>query len=358
MELRERIPHLNAWLEGKEHPTLKQLEHFANAARVAVGYLFLSSPPDEQLPIADMRTVGGHGVRRPTPDLLDTIRICQRRQDWYRDYAAQTGEEEKPFVQSATLNSEPDAVAHDMRQVIGFGLAERVGARSREEALRLFIERAEAAGVLVMLSGIVGLNTKRPLDANEFRGFALADTMAPVVFVNSTDAEAAQMFTLAHELAHIWLGKSAVTDASMPRVSNDKTEQWCNRVAAEFLVPSESLAEMDLGEPLASLREYASRFKVSKLVILRRLFDMGMIERSDFDVAYVVASQSYKSNKPEEGGGGNFYNTFPRRASRRLIRALCSDTLAGTTPFRDALHLLGINKADTLRGLAKQVGVT
>lgn len=355
--LREKYPQLTNWLEGTEQPTLRQLEQFANAARVSVGYLFLPSPPDERVPIPDLRTVGGQRVRRPSPDLLDLIHLCQRRQDWYREYATQVGEEAKTFVGSVTLDTPPEEVAARMQRTLGFGVDDRHTAKTLAEALRTFIEKTEDAGVLVMVSGMVGTNTRRKLNPDEFRGFTLADPLAPLVFVNSVDAESAQMFTLAHELAHVWLGDSALSDAELPKIATNKTEQWCNAVAAEFLVPLAMLRGMDVDDSIDNLKEYSKRFKVSRLVILRRFLDAGLIDLDQFRIAYAVVSQPNKPAKPDAKGGGDFYNTFPRSASKRLIRALYTDTMEGKTLYTDALRLLGLSRADTFRELAKKVGV-
>jgi Zn-dependent peptidase ImmA (M78 family) len=353
--LRETIPHLSDWIEGRRRPTLRQLEEFANKARVSLGYLFLPAPPDERVPIPDLRTVAGQGIRRPSPDLLDVIHLCQRRQDWYREYAEKVGEEPREFYGSARLDTPTDKVAAQMRQTLEFGVDDRQTAKSLDDALRMFIDKAEGAGILVMVSGIVGTNTRRKLDPDEFRGFTLADPLAPLVFVNGADAKAAQVFTLAHELSHLWLGSSALSDASLPKVASDKTEQWCNQVAAEFLVPLAALRDVDLSNPLAHLKDFSQRFKVSKLVILRRLLDARVIDRDQFDTAFVVINQAAKRPDPEARSGGDFYNTFPRSASRRFIRALYADTREGNTPYRDALQLLGISKAETLQELGKKV---
>jgi Zn-dependent peptidase ImmA (M78 family) len=352
--LRESFPNLAEWIEGTERPTLRQLEDFANKARVSVGYLFLPTPPVESLPVQDLRTVRSQGVRRPSPDLIDVIYLCQRRQDWYREYAEQH-EDPKAFVGSATLQTPAEQVAAEMRTTLEFGVEDRQAVGVLSEAMRVFIERAESAGVLVMVGGMVGHHTRRTLVPDEFRGFALVDSLAPLVFVNSADAESAQMFTLAHELAHLWLGSSALSDASLPATPSDRTEQWCNRVAAEFLVPLAALRAVKVRDPLADLRAFTNRFKVSRPVILRRLLDAGMISREQFEAAYAVISQPVMTRRPETGGG-SFFNTFPRSASRRFIRALCAEAIEGKTSYRDALQLLGIKKTDTLRELARRVG--
>lgn len=212
-DLLHRFPKLDAWEAGEALPTLKQLDAFARAVHVPVGYLFLPVPPDEPLPIPDFRTVEGRAVRRASPNLLDTLYACQERQGWYREFALTTRQPAAAFVGSAGLDERPEAVAAEIARTLGFDLDARAACRTWEEALRLFVAQADRAGVLVMVSGVVLSNNRRPLDVEEFRGFALADPLAPLVFVNGADSKSGQMFTLAHELAHLWLGSSAVSDA-------------------------------------------------------------------------------------------------------------------------------------------------
>ena len=353
-QLYRRFPQLGAWERGDARPTLKQLEALAKAACVPIGYLFLPEPPAEQLPIPDLRTVGGRGVRRPSPDLLDVVHLCQRRQGWYQDHADRQGEEPKTFVGSVTIQDPPDRAAGLMRQQLGFSVSERQEFSTWEEALRRFIEQVEDAGILVMVSGVVGSNNKRVLDPEEFRGFALADALAPLVFVNGADAKAAQMFTLAHELAHIWLGESAISDAAT--TSNQNVEVWCNRVAAEMLVP---LAELrrELGEddPLEAVSRLTRAFKVSSLVVLRRLLDAKAITREEFDTEYAAETRRFSSRPPSRGG--DFYLAQGVRLSRRFARAIITSALEGQTLFRDAFQMLGVSKEATFQQLGRKLKV-
>ena len=234
-ELAHKFPKLPQWESGDHRPTLKQLEQFARATRTPVGYFFLSAPPDEEVPIPDLRTVGDRGVRRPSPDLLDTIYQCQQRQDWYRDYARGIGLDPVPHVGSLSMATPVGEAASALTAAMSFSVERR--GPNWSEAFGYLRDRAEDSGVLVMVSGVVGSNTHRKLDPAEFRGFALADPLAPLVFVNGADTKAAQIFTLAHELAHIWLGESALSDADLGVQATHDVERWCNGVAAEVLVP-------------------------------------------------------------------------------------------------------------------------
>lgn len=352
-----RFPKLAEWESGDVRPTLKQLEAFAKATYTPVGFLFLDQPPVEQVPIPDFRTVANRRVARPSPDLLDTLYLCQQRQDWYRDFARMMGERRLDLVGSARTTDDVVTTAGRIRHALGFDLEERSRFSTWTEALRRFIEQADALGVLVMVSGVVGSNNRRVLEPQEFRGFALADELAPLVFINGTDSKAAQMFTLAHELAHLWLGQSAVSDADARLVPDHAVERWCNQVAAELLVPLEVLIAMhdrraDLRTETARL---ARRFKVSSLVILRRIYDAGALGREAYWQAYDDELERLRSLP--EGTGGNFYLTLGARAGKTFARALVVSVLERRTQFTEAFRLLGFKKMATFNELGYSLGV-
>ena len=357
-DLAVAFPKLERWERDEERPTLKQVERFAKAVHVPVGYLFLPEPPVESVPIPDFRTVGNRYLNHPSPDLLDTIYICQQRQEWYRDFARSVGEEPCSFVGSARVEDDVETTAAHMRHALGFDLDERRRMPTWTDALRRFIGQADALGILVMCSGVVLNNNRRHLDPDEFRGFAMADELAPLVFINGADTKAAQMFTLAHELAHIWLGQSAVSDAQAAWVPEHAVERWSNRVAAELLVPLEVLrAEYDAGAELrAEVDRLARCFKVSTLVVLRRIHDAGGLTREQLSEAYDAELKRLRALP--KGSGGDFYLTQAARVSKRFARALVVSTLEGQTLHRDALRMLGFSRLQTFDELGRSLGVS
>lgn len=354
-----RFPALHDWETGSKQPTLKQLEDFSKATHTPVGYLFLPQPPDEPLPVPDFRTIGGVEIGHGSPDLLDTLYQCQQRQDWYRDYARLHREPRVPFVATLTVQTDTVEAASKMRDVLEFAASER--GSSWTEALRRLADEADRHRVLVMVNGVVGSNTHRKLNPQEFRGFALVDDLAPVIFVNGADTKAAQIFTLAHELAHIWLGQSALSDADMTHASSNAVERWCNRVAAEFLLPIADLEGYVLNRDALTdeLEKLARQFKVSTLVALRRLYDAKYLSDAEYREAFVAERERVLALMEESGGGsgGNFYNTQPVRVGKRFARALIESTLEGQTLHRDAFQMLGFKKVSTFHELAARLGV-
>lgn len=359
-KLSQKFSKWAAWLTGEARPTLRQLEDFARLTHTAIGYFFLSEPPALDLPVPDFRTLGDETLAQPSTELLDVLYLCQQRQDWYREYARLHGLPALAFIGSARADESPVRVATRMREVLKLSTEERRALASWSDALRQLIAKAEDAGALVMASSIVGSNSHRKLDVAEFRGFALADNLAPVVFLNGADSKAAQMFTLAHELAHLWAGASGVSDVQAGRVPEQSIERWCNQVAAELLVPMDVFrAQYRPGEPVPeAIQRLAREFKVSSLVALRRLFDAGYIDQNALWRHYRDEQQRLSQLERRESGGGDFYRTLGARTSKRFARAIVSSALEGRASFTEAFRMLGIRKTATFHEAARELGIT
>jgi Zn-dependent peptidase ImmA (M78 family) len=363
--LAEKFSGFTDWLAGEKAPTFKQLEEFAKATRTPFGFFFLPEPPVETIPIPDFRTVGSERVQHPSPDLLDTIYLCQQRQDWYRQNALVLGEPALDFIGSATVQSDVVATAARIRTAVGFDLDARAEAATFVDALRMMIDAADNTGILVMVSGIVGHNSHRPLDTAEFRGFALSDNYAPLIFINGTDTKSGQMFTLAHELAHLWIGESGVSDvtpaSSLPQRAS--VERWCNAVAAEMLVPLDGIrqAYSRRADLRPEMQRLARQYKVSTLVILRRMLDAGGLSREAFEVAFDAELKHLRAEmarRKERSKGGDPYATGRVRVSPRFGRALIAATWEGRATFSEASRLLGFRSVKTIERFGEELGMT
>ena len=358
-DLAGRLPRLPAWERGEKQPTARQLEAFANATHVPLGYLFLPTPPEEHVPIADFRTVDA-AVLRPSPDLLDTIYSMQQRQAWLRDERLECEAHPLEFVGSAQLTDDPDAVGREMRRTldIGGGWAADIGTWvAAVGELRRTINRA---GIMAVINGVVGNNTTRKLNVEEFRGFSLCDPHAPLIFVNGADAKSAQMFTLAHELAHIWLGAPGEGISGFETLFPGGTavENFCDRAAAEFLLPAEDLkAQWDgLKRQPEPFKTLAHRFKVSPIVAGRRALDLRLIERQAFFAFYNTYIREERRRSTSAGGGGDFYSNQNARVGEVFATEVIRAAKDGRLSFRAAYDLTGLRDG-TFQAYAARLGI-
>lgn len=356
----DRFPHLVEWLTTDRQPTLKQLDDFAAFTRTPIGFFFLDTPPRDVLPIPDFRTLGDRDVGQPSVDLLEVIYDCQLRQQWYIDYAREAGISKVGLVGALTEGSDVVAAADAIRAFIDLPTHGRRG--SWAEAFRTMTKKSEDAGFLVMTSGIVGNNTHRRLDPDEFRGFSLVDDVVPLIFVNGADTKAASIFTLAHKLAHLSIGQGGVDGLKLDQLTSPDTERWCNEVAAELLVPRATLrASFDAQSPVPDeLDRLARLFRVSTLVVLGQLWSQRLLT-----MTWAQYQRTWQAEKDrvrgvgdtDASGGGNFYKTLPVRVSRRFATALVSATIDGRTPFREAAQLLGVGRTETFEKLSQELGL-
>lgn len=356
---RINLDKLLLWEEGKKRPTFRQAQSLAKVMHVPFGYLFLKAPPKETLPIPDLRTIGDHVTGDLSADLRDLLEDILRKQDWYRDYLVEQGVEPVPFIGRFDTHASVKVVSADMTATLGLTPGDREAAKNWEAYLGRLMDKAEAKGVWVMRSGIVGSNTHRTLDVQEFRGFAVCDELAPLVFINGRDAKAAQVFTLVHELAHLWIGESGISDLSLARPATDihrRTEKLCNAVAAEVLVPRKFLRQRWAVSESVNLNatRLAGFFRVSTVMIARRALDLGLIEWPAYFAYYQEQAKLWK--RKERGGGGDAYRTIPVRNGRRFTEAVVSSALSRRLLLRDAGRLLGVTPSKIGR-LAQENGI-
>ena len=325
---------------------LKTLEKFAERTHVPFGYLFLDAPPVETLPTIDFRSAVNSSN---SVDLRDTIMACQRRQSWYRDFIIENELDGWSKTYVATTDEDTLVVAKRIRDAIQWFPQAARPMQKRGQFLSAFTSAVEKLGILVMRNGIVESNTRRKLDHTEFRGFALYDPVAPLIFVNSTDHPAAQIFTLAHELVHIWLRQSALDDIDL--MSTQTTERFCNQVAAEVLVPKETFVDIWMqSESIDSnVLRAATTFGVSHSVLLIRAFDAGFITQAELTTGLNEATSYLEV--PLKTGGGNYYYMMRSRLGQPFMEAVIHSARSGSTLMRDAYGLLGIQKHSTFIGL-------
>jgi Zn-dependent peptidase ImmA (M78 family) len=350
-DLLSKFPKLEEWKSGEKQPTFRQLEEFARTTMTPLGYLFLDKPPQEKLPVPDFRTKNDAPVARYSPNLIETIQMMQQRQAWMREWLIKEGAHALDYVSAAEATGNVKSLAQRMRQRLELEADWAESLQNWEQALATLRKSIERMGTLVFSNSVVGLNNSRPLDPEEFRGFVLCDPYAPVIFINDADTKSARIFTLAHELVHIWLGQDGVFNLENMLPAKDETERFCNAVAAEFLIPDYKLTQRweEVRATERQLYTIARWFKVSPVVAARRALDLKLITKSEFFVFYQQDRADWLKRKEEEKkgkGGGNFYATQGMRLGRRFSSAIVRAAKEGRILFQDAYRLTGM-KGDT-----------
>lgn len=341
-----------AWLEGRARPTYRQARQIAQRLDVSLGQLLLPPPERVTLPVADLRR-GRLPMDEPSPALLNVLYDALRKQDWWREVhrGRRLG-----FVGSFNWRqARPIDVAEAIRKVIPVQQEQRQ-ARDWSDFLRRLATATEKAGILVLRRGILGYNTHRPLDPEEFAGFALADPEAPLIFINTRDYVARRNFTFAHELVHIWLGQSGVDDNLELETPID-LETFCDRAAAELLVPEETFRHVWASTPADpyDVAQHCSRFFwVSLWVVSRRALDLGLIARDE----YRDLMERYETTllqRRNEHRGGNPYRNIEVYNSPTFTSAVIDATLRGDLGYGEAASLLGLKISTFVAYLERRI---
>jgi Zn-dependent peptidase ImmA (M78 family)/transcriptional regulator with XRE-family HTH domain len=332
------------------------VEKLAEKTRTAFGFLFLQEPPHASLPIADFRRIDDNHPSVPSDDLLDVIYSAQLKQNWFRDYLVSTSAKPLPFVGKSSIKTPTKEVAADIRSTLNIGSALCAMMTTWEDAWSMTIEATEEAGILVLCAGYAGGFTQRTLSVNEFRGFALSDKYAPLIFVNGADAPAARLFTLAHEIAHIWIGETGISNLERTYAAGNTVETYCNSVAAEVLLPLDELRSVWSGgkNDIGEVERLSHKYKISRLVVARRAHDAGYFTAEKYSDYYRLLIAQAKAKK-EASGGGKWYINEKYQNSRKFSVTIIQEALAGRATQRDAMQLLGIKKETTFRKYAKSL---
>ncbi len=338
-EVSRTIPSFSSWLLGKKKPTVKQLEKFAQKVHLPFGYLFLENPPEEKLPIPFFRTLNSQ-EHKININIYDSVLLLQQRQSWLTDYLKENNYLQLNFVGKFSNNPDINDVVNDIRTTLKIDEDWAKEFSTWEKAKDHLTQLIEDAGIITTFSSIVGNNTRRNIKVDDCRGFVLVDDYAPFMFINSADSKSAQMFTIAHELAHIWIGQSAGFDFRKLQPANNQTEVLCDKIAAEFLVPAKSIE--DSWQTVKDISQLARYFKVSQIVIARRLLDLGKISKNEFITFYDnYINQDFARSENREGGG-DFYKTQRKRLSVRFLSFVNQAVKENKLLIRDAYNLTNL----------------
>ncbi len=357
-----KIEKLRQWEQGEAFPSYTQAKRLAQKLMIPFGYFFISEIPEKKLPISDFRKSSIQIQYPLNPGVREVVNDAIRKQDWYREYQLASSDLKKlDFIGKYSENEDYLKIAENIASLIGINIDLRNESCNWSEYLTFLTRQVEEQGILVLRSGIVGSNTHRQIPVRECRGFSLSDSIAPLIFINSQDAIAGRIFTLVHELAHLWLGLSGISDSEYLEepdhtVAKQFTiEHLCDRVAAEILVPTNELLAKQPGNlEIEIIDRLARYFKVSTLVIIRRGLDLNIIDKSRFSELYNICESRQKP--VIKSSGGDYYTNIFSRNSLVFTQAVIIATYEGRLLYRDAASLLNV-KVNKLSVIADKLSI-
>ena len=353
------LDQLNAWKTGEKQPTLKQLEAMSRKTRIPFGYFLLQTPPDEDIALAEYRTVGSKKNQKPSRELIDILDQMTAIQDWMRDELKREQSDATSFVGSCSLHDSTGEIVQRIRDDLALKTNWYREGKNAEDNFNRLRNTLVQHGLLIFTGGKVGANTHRPLDVKEFRAFTLIDTHAPLIFINTTDTANGRLFSLLHETVHVWLGENSLFNN--PEWSDEHVsllEQKCNAVAAELLVPAADFFEVwDSSIPVEDMIGQAARhFRCSEAVILRRAYTTKKIPRTRYTRMLAFQKEQWEQTKAhKKKSGGDFYKTLLSNLDHRFLAALDRSVIQGNTQDTDAYRLTATNRR-TYRGALERMG--
>ncbi len=350
-----------AWENGEKLPTFAQLRNASEVYKRPLSVFYLPEPPKDFQTLRDFRYIEGQSPDLYTPELAYMIRETQERQAVMSEVLGEMGDEPLGFIGRASLKMNIEELSVNIRKALGIedNLQEF---DSRASALRWWIDKAEGLGVYVFQAG----NMKgKKVYPEEARGFAISDEYAPFIFMNAQDSKAARIFTLIHELTHLWLNESGISNMGFRNYEMrafDQIEIYCNKTAAEVLVPSKLVLKMISGIDLHSnlegnIRMLSDKFKISVFVVTRRLFDVGKInfndycELTDFFYEEWKKYKNERKGKTDETGGPSPHLMKVINNGRAYTRKVLSLYQSGEFSLNQAISLLNA-KANHLDKIA------
>ncbi len=338
------VDNIKHWLDGTKSPTFNQIEDFSKKSHIPLGYFFLQTPPIEQISLLEYRTLDSIQLTNPSRNLIDTIHDMEAVQEWMVNYRKEWNYDTISIVGSLKGITDISVIADTIRKDLGLNIEWYKDCGNPSEAFNKVRGLLEECGIVVMMNGIVGKNTHRALDVNEFRAFAMVNEWAPLIFINGADSAGGRLFSLFHELVHLWIGENDLYNDTKYSANGIKTiEVTCNAVAGALMVPKTVFLEKwnnntndDIHE---KIKELARMFRCSSSVIARRALDNKKIDQNVYNMVIADAIEAYIQTKQEKSSGGDYYRVARSKLDGVFVRALCESVNSGRTSFTEAYRL-------------------
>jgi Zn-dependent peptidase ImmA (M78 family) len=340
----------NKWKTAEEKPTFSQIESLSKKTHIPLGYFFLKAPPVETLPAFEYRTINSAAPdKTPSRNLIDIYYQMSAIQDWMRDYLVESGHGKLFYIGSCKQETNTEFIAKSIRNTAGLKVDWYSTLSASDNPFNILRSLFENIGILVLQNGIVGNNTHRKLDIDEFRAFTLFDEFSPLVFLNSNDTNNGKIFSLVHEAAHIWMGGHSFFNYSFDlQLETSALEKICNAVAAEIIIPNSYFIQewnrQNYSSLLDKVSQIAKKFRCSRFVVTRRALDNAFISQEDYIKLNDMFPDSIKQKNNTGNVGGDYYKTTKSRYGLPLLRALDNSIKEGRTLYTEAYRLTHTNR--------------
>ena len=331
-KLQEKIKDIDLFIGGEKMPTYNQLEKIASAINIPTGLLVLNNPVNVSTQRLSFRTPNSAAISQMSPELRDTIVEMQEKQSFLQEQIDDTIDLHNQSLADVTDHM---IIAERIRTKLKLPIDHL--SSSKDNPIRYFRNIISNIGVFVFFNGKIRDNTHRPLNPKEFRGFSLNSAKAPIIFINQKDSQNAQLFTMIHELAHLFINDEGISQESEQHdYSHIQKEALMNRVTAEILVPKVLFER----ETTTDLEQLAKKYKVSRYVIARRLLDFKRITEDE----YKALVKSLKSSVPlrEKPTGGNYNNNLRFRVDDTFYRFVHNAVMQDRVSYTEAFRLIGV----------------
>ena len=353
---------VQAWETGEERPAMGNARNFAKKTYIPFGYLYLNSPPDLSLPVADFRS-GWDSSRNVVEEvhLYDLVKSMLYKKEWYEDYLMRMGSNVNSGLFQGSFSNDDNShdIAKSITDYLNLHIRNEEKGRGKPSSFwNRFKAKVIDANIWLMQTSVVDSNTSRKISSRTSRGLALKSGRYPIIWVNSGLQDAPKIFTLAHELAHIWIGTEGISDHGEESDSANQIEKLCDEVASEVLVPEQSIRKMwELSKsPEENVERLYEYYGVSRFVVARKSYHADIIERSEHtklnrtlrEKAHVFVQQGNK----EKEGTPSFYNTLIARNGRGFTEAVIDEVENNKIFLTDACRLLGFNSPSTIEGVS------
>lgn len=357
VKFKKDVSVIEKWESGEDFPTYSQLEKLAEIYKRPLALFFFPEPPLEAEEKQEFRTLPDFEIENLAADTIYALRQAKAMQLSLQEINNGINPSTKKIFQDISVSSRDDLrkLAEQIRNYLNVTLEEQLTWNDQETALKKWRSAVEEAGIFIF---------KRSFKQREISGFCLIDIEFPIIYLNNSTEKSRQIFTIFHELAHILLQTNGITKSDDRYINslqgeNKYIEIFCNKFAAEFLLPNHVFSEI-IRETIVNVNDndkiiskISSDYKVSREVVLRKLLDNNLISQKEYTlkVSEWYSEQVGKSQDKNKKSGGNPYANQATYLGENYLKLVFNKYYQGQYDIERVADYLNIKKVATVEKL-------